>query len=275
MKRLGISVLIIGLSLTSISLGKTASKSNTKAASKPVSATTSAATAKAPVPKPPEVIKPIIPGIMDAFQSPFLYVYGTQSKDSNENRVVKRTVEDVVNFWKVGRNRTEQYKADTEVTLSDISSYHLLLYGSPASNKIIAQIYQQLPLLIESNSVIGGTKKFTGDSIGLIMIAPNPLNPKKYAVIYWGSDYKSRRWINSVPYGKTDYVIFYDQSFLLPKKEQPEPPIIEKGFFDKTDPMHWKYVPPPPPPPTQIPSLPVPEPKGTNPPIRTETSFEL
>lgn len=273
MKRVGISVLIIGLSLTSISFTKTASKSGTKPSPKPVTATKSADTTAAPVPKLPEVINPVIPGIMDAFQSPFLYVYGTQSKDPNESRILKRTVEDVVNFWKVGRNRTEQYKADTEVTLSDISSYHLLLYGSPSTNKIIAQIYQQLPLLIEPKAVIGGAKKFTGDSLGLIMISPNPLYPKKYAVIYWGSDYKSTRWINSVPYGKTDYVVFYDQSFLLPKKEQAEPPVIEKGFFDKTDPMHWKYVPPAPP--VEVTPTPVPEPKETKPPIRTETSFEL
>jgi hypothetical protein len=273
MKRVYISALILVFGFSSISFTKPVNKpakgtkSGTSAATKSVDST------KAAIPKPPEVIKPILPGIMDAFQTPFLYVYGTQSKDPIENRMLKRTVVDVVNFWKVGRGRVEQYKADTEVTLSDISSYHLLLYGGPSSNKIITQLYNQLPLTIEANSVIAGTKKFTNDSIGVVMIHPNPLNPKKYVVIFWGSNNKVTRWINSVPYGKTDYVIFNDRSILLPKKEQPEPPVIEKGFFDKTDPMHWKYVPPPPP--VAVPPPPAPEPKGTKPPIRTETSFEI
>jgi hypothetical protein len=273
MKRICISILILGISITTISYSKTANKTGTNVSSNKATTTKSADTTKAPVPKPPEVIKPVIPGIMDAFQAPFLYVYGTQAKDPVENRVLKRTVEDVINFWKVGRGRVEQYKADTAVTLSDISSYHLLLYGSPSSNKIIAQIYQQLPLLIEPNAVVTGNKKFNTESIGVVMIHPNPLNPKKYVVIFWGSNNKVTRWINSVPYGKTDYVIFDDRSILLPKMEQPEPPVLEKGFFDKTDPMHWKYVPPPPP--VEVAPQPVPEPKGTKPPIRTETSFEL
>lgn len=217
--------------------------------------------------KPPEVIKPVIPGIKDAFQTPFLYVYGTQSNDSMENRVLKRTVEDTIRFWKIGRGREEQYKADTEITLSDISSYHLILYGSPVSNKIITQIYKQLPIQIEADGVIAGGKKYTNDGVGVIMIHPNPLYPKKYVVVFWGSNHRAIRWINSVPYGKTDYVIFDERSFLLQKTEQPEPPVIEKGFFDKTDPLHWKYIPPPAVQPAPVtPSVP---------PIRSETSFDL
>ena len=207
-----------------------------------------------------EPVKPLIPGIMDTFQSPFLYVYGTQSKDYRENRIVKRTVEDVIKFWKIGRDREEQYKADTEVTWADMTTYHLLLYGSPSSNKIIAQIYKQLPILIDPPAVVAGNMRFTNDGVGVIMIHPNPIYPKKYIVVYWGSDVKATRWINSVPYGKTDYVIFDERSFLLPKTEQAEPPVLEKGMFDKTDPLHWKYIPP---------AIEI------TPPIKVETSFEM
>ncbi|MCX7918500.1 MAG: hypothetical protein N3A72_02600 [bacterium] len=242
------------------------------AAPKKVNSTplTKSTTLSQPAPVPVEPIRPVIPGIIDAFQSPFLYVYGTQSDDIQETRLLKRTVEDVIRFWKLGRDRDEQYKADTEVTWSDITSYHLLLYGSPSSNSIIRQIYKQLPILIDPPAVVAGKNRFTNDGIGVIMIHPNPLYPKKYVVVYWGSNRKATRWINSVPYGKTDYVIFDERSFLLPKVEQPEPPVVEKGMFDKTDPAHWKYVPPIP----EVTQPSAPHQTGTQPPIRTETSFE-
>ncbi|MDI6783400.1 MAG: hypothetical protein QME64_04800 [bacterium] len=261
MKRILFSIIILIFTVGSISLAKPSNKTASTTASN------SSVPTKPPVAKlgrvesqRPEVIKPVIPGIIDVFQSSFLYVYGTQAKEPRENRVIKRTVEDVIGFWKIGRDRTEQYKADTEVTLSDISSYHLLLYGSPSSNKIIAQIYKQLPLLIEPNGVVAGDKKFTDDGVGVILIHPNPLYPKKYVVVFWASTFKGMRWINSVPYGKTDYVIFDERSFLLPKIEQTEPPVLEKGMFDKTDPLHWKYVP------SVIEIIP---------PIKVETSFEF
>lgn len=180
--------------------------------------------------------------IVDAFQSPFLYVIGTISPDPVENRVIENTVRIVEAFWRRRDNRTVEVKKDIDITEEDIKTKNLLLYGNPRSNKILKEIYKQLPILIEENAIIAGNKKYTGEDVGVIMIHPNPLNPEKYVVVYAGLTYKGIKNINQVPASGTDYVIFNEKS----KWHKYGRPVLEQGFFDKSDPIRWKYIPPQP-----------------------------
>ncbi len=184
--------------------------------------------------------------IIDAYQTPFLYVYGSISPNPFENEVLQKTTQDVVDKWKVLRGEVVPIKKDVDVTDEDIQKYNLLLYGNEHSNKILQRIGKDLPIRITDEAIIVGERKYISWDEGAIFIAPNPLSPNRYVVVYGALSYHGFPHINAVKADFTDFVIFNSNTKAV-KFERPSPP-LEEGFFDKTDPMHWKVIPLPKPP---------------------------
>jgi outer membrane protein OmpA-like peptidoglycan-associated protein len=184
--------------------------------------------------------------IIDAYQTPFLYVYGTISPNPFENDVLRKTTQDVVDKWKILRGEVVPIKKDVDVTDEDIQKYNLLIYGNEHSNKILQRIAKDLPIRITDEAIIVGERKYTSWEEGAIFIAPNPLNPNKYVVVYGALSYHGFPHINAVKADFTDFVIFNSNTKAI-QFTPPSPP-LEEGFFDKTDPMHWKVTPLPKPP---------------------------
>lgn len=187
--------------------------------------------------------------IIDAYQTPFLYVYGTISPNPFENDVIQKTTKDVVEKWKILRQRDVPIKRDVDVTEDDIKNYNLLLYGNEHSNKILQKIGKDLPIRITDEAIIVGERKYTVWDEGAIFIAPNPLNPNKYVVVYGALTYHGFPHINSVKASDSDFVIFNSNTKAIQWGQPPAPP-LEEGYFDKTDPMHWKVTPLPKPTPS-------------------------
>ena len=180
--------------------------------------------------------------IVDAYQRPFLYVYGTMSPNDYENNEIARTTKDVVDKWKTLRNRVVPVKKDIEVTEEDIQNYHLILYGNERSNKIIKQIGKDLPIRFNNEAIVVGDRKYSAYDNGAIFVAPNPLNRNKYVVIYGALTYHGFPYINAVKASDTDYIIFNRFTKDTRVDFKPNPP-LEEGYFDKSDPYHWKVKP--------------------------------
>ena len=72
-----------------------------------------------------------------------------------------------------------QVRDDRDITDADIAASNLILWGDPGSNRILARIAGKLPKQWPKEA-----------SQALILIYPNPLNPKKYVVLNSGFTFR-------------------------------------------------------------------------------------
>ncbi len=172
--------------------------------------------------------------ISDAFNRPFLFVIGTNPKNSKDQTIVaasRRAAEALRHEWMARANGIVKVKADSEITKEDINEYNLILFGNPQINSLIARINDQLPIKFSAGGIRVGDKTFTNEDVGMALVYPNPLNQNRYVVIVGGVSAGSmqtagRLRLNELP----DYVIF-DNRTLKGEKTQ----FVDGGFFDK----HW------------------------------------
>ena len=126
--------------------------------------------------------------IDDAFCGPFLCVRATGTAwSSAAGRWTSSRLETFAADWATGMRGDLPVKNDDEVTAADVADRHLILFGDPGSNRWIARIVKHLPTLTWTRSELklGGTTYTPGDHVP-VLIAPNPLNPRRYVVLNSG-----------------------------------------------------------------------------------------
>ena len=69
---------------------------------------------------------------------------------------------------------------------ADIAESNLILFGTPASNKLLAKIVKSLPVKWTNSEIEIKGQKFNANTHTLALIYPNPLNPSKYIVFNSG-----------------------------------------------------------------------------------------
>ena len=125
--------------------------------------------------------------IDDAFTESFLLVRGT-GKPWNEDvhnhaeAALKRFEE----TWDKYMRGTLTVKKDTEVTSEDLQNRHLVLFGDPGSNSILAQILDSLPLKWTEKTVSIGSLSGDASKHMPVLIYPSPLNVGRYVVVNTG-----------------------------------------------------------------------------------------
>lgn len=77
-------------------------------------------------------------------------------------------------------------KSSSEVTKADIAESHLVLWGTPSTNKLMAKVIKNLPVRWTANEIEIKGQKFDAKTHTLALIHPNPLNPSKYVVLNSG-----------------------------------------------------------------------------------------
>ncbi len=145
--------------------------------------------------------------ILDAFNKGFLLVYGTTGEPL-ETRVNRKEAERFSAQWEDWQHTRCRIKKDTEVTQEDIQRFHLMLFGNPKTNSINERIKQDLPVRFKDASIIFSDKKFTGKSVGVSMIYPNPLNQQRYVLIQAGTTWQGMVKISKRIGAEFDYIIF-------------------------------------------------------------------
>ncbi|MBM4075288.1 MAG: hypothetical protein FJ267_06555 [Planctomycetes bacterium] len=75
---------------------------------------------------------------------------------------------------------------DSDVSEADIANHHLILFGDPNSNSVMAKLIDRVPVKWTDSKLEVASQEFDSNSHGLTLIYPNPLNPKKYVVINSG-----------------------------------------------------------------------------------------
>jgi len=77
-------------------------------------------------------------------------------------------------------------KNDSDVTAEDIATKHLILFGDPSSNSLLAQVVPRLPLKWSAKSIALGGKEYDASKHVPAMIYPSPLAADRYVVINSG-----------------------------------------------------------------------------------------
>lgn len=151
--------------------------------------------------------------LWDIYSGPCLLVYGTNSGNQSLIEAAKLCAESFSNpRWmdKVHFRITP----DTAVAKKDIAENNIVLFGNAATNKLLAQISDRLPIRMSGNRIAAAGAEFSGENIGFVLIYPNPLNPDKYVSVFSGNiaetvDCFRRIWprLHSVP-KNIDFGIF-------------------------------------------------------------------
>jgi predicted esterase len=88
--------------------------------------------------------------------------------------------------WRRQFRGDAQVRDDRDITDGDIAASNLVLWGDPGSNRILARIADKLPMRWPAEA-----------SQALILIYPNPLNPKKYVVLNSGFTFREADYLSN------------------------------------------------------------------------------
>jgi pimeloyl-ACP methyl ester carboxylesterase len=169
--------------------------------------------------------------IDDAFMDRFVMVRPTGSARSEAvGRWVDGEFKHAVEHWRRQFRAELQPKDDTQVSDEDIASSNLILWGDPASNRILAKIAAKLPIKWDESAVRVGSKVYDATRHVPTLIYPNPLNPKKYVVLNSGFTFREYDYLNNarqIP-RLPDWAIL---DISQPATAQRPAGIAEAGFF--------------------------------------------
>ncbi len=178
--------------------------------------------------KSPAIFGPVV----DAFNTPFLFVIGTQHHEAAVKNAIREAALRFAKSWESMANGRVNIQLDTELSNEDIFHKNLILFGTHTSNTVIARVFGELPIQIFPDRVRIGKDFLAGQDIGAVFVYPNPLNHRKYVVVISGSTADSYRLATRLHLPELpDYVVFDRTSFASPETEY-----RRAGFFDK----HWK-----------------------------------
>lgn len=171
--------------------------------------------------------------IDDAFMDSFLMVRPTgKAQHEKVGAWVNSEMNRAIEQWRRQFRGDARVKDDSAVTDADIAAHNLVLWGDPASNQLLAKIADKLPIDWSVKSVKAGKETFPAAGHAVVMIYPNPLNPKKYVVLNSGFTFREYDQLNNarqVPKLPDFAVVDVSQ----PATSRAPGGIATAGFFDE------------------------------------------
>lgn len=136
--------------------------------------------------------------IDDAFLDSFLFVTpsGT-ARHPDVQAWVQKELDRAVREWRLQMRGDVRVKTDAEVTPEDIATSHLILWGDPQSNSLVAKVLPQLPVEWTESAVLVGQRRFDAARHVPALIYPNPLNPQRYVVLNSSFTYREYDYLNN------------------------------------------------------------------------------
>ena len=171
--------------------------------------------------------------IPDATYDRLVHVYGTLRPQSIP--FLREAAERGARGW-LGNLRgvRQPVIADTEVDQATLTTAHLVLYGGPDDNAILARIADRLPIRIEPGAITVGDERHVGRHLGVRFIYPSPLRPDRYVLVQASSDPRAVLQADNLPAFLPDWIIFdaerlpAERTNLAPAGAGP----VAAGFFD-------------------------------------------
>lgn len=136
--------------------------------------------------------------IDDAFLDAFLFVRPTSEFSSPQVKAwTQQEMEHAVDAWRKQFRGEAPIKDDVDVTEEDIATKNLVLWGDAQSNKLLQRIAAQLPIHAGTENYAVAGNDYSTSSHALLLIAPNPLNPRRYVVLNSGPTFREYDYLNN------------------------------------------------------------------------------
>ena len=136
--------------------------------------------------------------IDDAFMDSFLFVRPTgEAAHAEVGKWAAAELDRAIEHWRRHFRGEARVKNDADVSDEDIAGANLVLWGDPASNKLLARIAEKLPIAWGAEKIAVGEKEFAADKHAVIAIYPNPLNPKRYVVLNSSFTFREFAYLNN------------------------------------------------------------------------------
>lgn len=171
--------------------------------------------------------------IDDAFMDRFIFVRPTgKARHEQVGAWAAAELARAVAQWRTVFRGEPLLKDDSAITADDIANAHLILWGDPQSNKVLARIAAELPLKWTTGQLTLGGLALEAAHHVPVMIYPNPLNPKRYVVLNSGFTFRSGATVsNSQQTPKLpDWAVVDLRT--APSAKAPGL-IVDAGFFDE------------------------------------------
>ena len=110
---------------------------------------------------------------------------------------VQSELEHAVVHWRRHFRGDPRVKRDTEINDQDIATANLVLFGDPQSNRLLARLYEELPVGWHDDGIRVGERRFDPSHHALVLIYPNPLNPRRYVVLNSGFTFREYDYLNN------------------------------------------------------------------------------
>jgi hypothetical protein len=171
--------------------------------------------------------------IDDAFLDPFLLVRPTGTPwNENVNSQALRSLARFDRMWAKYFRGHPFVKDDKDVTAADLAKYHVVLFGDPGSNRLIAKVMAKgkgkLPFQWTKENVSLGGQTFSAKDNFPALIYPNPLSPSKYVVLNTGLTIVDREYNGD--YGMPQWG---DYAIVTVKEGSDVPDLKMAGLFDE------------------------------------------
>jgi pimeloyl-ACP methyl ester carboxylesterase len=168
--------------------------------------------------------------IYEAFSDRVVLVYGTKGSGAQE------TYEQLKKFADWGELPDVHFiiKPDTGVSEEDIQNSHLVLFGDPENNALLARINDKSPVRFRKGEIIADKDRFPASETAFKCVFPNPLNPDRLVLWNYAEewDYTSFLFYLDCFEWLPDYFI-YRRGANLPSAAE----ILKAGFFDS----NWQW----------------------------------
>jgi pimeloyl-ACP methyl ester carboxylesterase len=172
--------------------------------------------------------------IDDAFTDRFLCVRGTGERPwhSATQKYAEANIKRFAREWDKYLRGELPVKDDVDVTNDDIARKHLILFGDPASNSLIANVVDDLPLRWTRETITVNGKSYDTAEHVPVLIYPSPLNAERYVVLNSGHTFHAKEFLNTnaLLYPRLgDYAVLK----LAPTKDDPlATTVATMGLFD-------------------------------------------
>jgi dienelactone hydrolase len=173
--------------------------------------------------------------IDDAFMDAFLFVRPTgRPLHPGVARWVESEFQRAVDHWRRHFRGDVSIRDDTQVTLDDMTTHHLVLWGDPGSNRVLARIAPSLPISWDSADIRLGADRYDAKSHAPILIYPNVLaGARRYIVVNSSFTFRDYDYLNNArqtPKLPDWAIVDLTQA---PDSRQPGR-IVNAGFFDES-----------------------------------------
>ncbi len=175
--------------------------------------------------------------IDDAFTAPFVCVRGTGTPWSQAiGRWSTSRLDEFLKDWSTWMRGDARVIDDSAVNADETERANLILFGDPGSNAVIAKILKDLPMLTWTRAEVrlGGETYTAADHVP-VLIAPNPLNPRRYVVLNSGHTFGADAFVNTnaMLYPRLgDYAVF--------RTDGRNAALKASGYFDEGWSLHAK-----------------------------------